>query len=66
MSSAKGLGEGAGRGRAKKKKPATKVRPQWSPAKHGLKSFFDDLELAGQQVRSWTDQAHVIDLLDAF
>ena len=52
----------------KKKKPATKVRPMWSPAKHGLKSFVDDLQLAQGQKIVIVDatQPHVIDLLDAF
>ena len=51
----------------KVKKPATKVRPNWSPRKHGLVAFFDDLQLArGQEVRIVHEKKpHVIDLLDA-
>lgn len=50
----------------KAKKPGTKVRPNWSPAKHGLAAFFNDLGLAdGQEVRivGETDR-HMIDLLE--
>ena len=53
--------------KAKKlEKPSTKVRPNWSPQKHGLVAFFKDTKLAnGQRVRIVPDtKAHVIDLLD--
>ncbi len=42
-------------------------RPNWSPAKHGLKAFFASFKLAkGQKVNMIDDDAapHVIDLLD--
>ncbi|MDP9178284.1 MAG: hypothetical protein M3O61_11445 [Gemmatimonadota bacterium] len=47
-------------------KPATIVRPNWSPTKHGLVAFFADTQLAdGQEVRIVDEiDAHVIDLLD--
>lgn len=50
----------------KLKNPATNVRPNWSPKKHGLVAFFAERQLAsGQKLRIVdADAAHVIDLLD--
>lgn len=54
--------------REKKKKPTTRVRARWSPEKHSLESFFDDLQPAsGQKIRIvHATRPHVINLLDRF
>jgi hypothetical protein len=47
-------------------KPATVVRPDWSPETHGLVAFFAETQLAaGQEIRIVDDPGpHLIDLLD--
>jgi hypothetical protein len=49
----------------KTKSPNKKIRPNWSPAKQGLRAFFDGHAGLEDKVRIVPDTgAHVIDLLD--
>ena len=49
----------------KKKKPSQQVRPDWSPAKNALRSFFDAHAGLEEKVRIVdAKKRHVIDLLD--
>jgi hypothetical protein len=49
----------------RKKKPATKVRPNWSPKAHGLEALFANRRLPEARISIVKpDAPHVIDLLD--
>jgi hypothetical protein len=49
----------------KKKNPKQKVRPDWSPAKNGLRAFFDQHKGLENKVQIVDKvKPHVIDLLD--
>ena len=48
-----------------KKRKSKNVRPDWSPAKHGLRAFFDKHSGRGDKVSIVEEEEpHVIDLLD--
>jgi hypothetical protein len=48
----------------KKKKPGTRVRPNWSTAKHGLEGFFDKHPAMAARLKVNNGKRHVIELLE--